>query len=81
MRSGFFFISIRFCRQQEWAGVIAQQMDLEKHTIVLCHHGMRSNMVWRFSLQNQALNQSRHAGSAHARVQAEQMHGWRNTCT
>ena len=33
------------CRQQEWAADIAQQLDPDKHTIVLCHHGMRSNMV------------------------------------
>ena len=33
------------CRQQEWAGVIAQQLDPAKHTVVLCHHGMRSQMV------------------------------------
>ena len=32
-------------RQQEWAADIAQQLDPDKHTIVLCHHGMRSNMV------------------------------------
>jgi hypothetical protein len=42
------------CRQQEWAADIGEQLDPDKHTIVLCHHGMRSNMV-RASFQHRAV--------------------------
>ena len=36
------------CRQEEWAPIIGSQLDPAAHTIVLCHHGVRSNMVANF---------------------------------
>jgi rhodanese-related sulfurtransferase len=42
------FTLLPLSRQQEWAGDIGEQLDPDKHTIVLCHHGMRSNMVANF---------------------------------
>jgi len=39
------FTLLPLSRQEEWVPIIAQQLDPQQHTIVLCHHGVRSQMV------------------------------------
>lgn len=36
------------CRLQEWAQDIHEEMDPEKETVLLCHHGVRSMRVAGF---------------------------------
>ena len=36
------------CRQEEWAPLVDSQLDPAVDTLVLCHHGVRSNMVANF---------------------------------
>lgn len=59
--------------------MIAQQMDPQKHTIVLCHHGMRSNMV-RHSRRGLGKEQTSRIGTCMGAGWAEAWVG-RNTCT
>ncbi len=36
------FINLPLSQSAAWAGNIHSQLDVEKETLVLCHHGMRS---------------------------------------
>ena len=33
------------CRMRQWGPVINRELDTAKHTIVMCHHGMRSQQA------------------------------------
>lgn len=35
-------------RLSEWAEIITEELDIDKHTVVLCHHGVRSMYVASF---------------------------------
>lgn len=33
------------CRMRQWGPVISRELDTAKHTILMCHHGMRSQQA------------------------------------
>lgn len=42
------FTLLPLSRQAEWGPIISEQLDPLQHTVVLCHHGVRSQMVAGF---------------------------------
>lgn len=42
------FTLLPLSRQAEWGPIVTQQLDPLQHTVVLCHHGVRSQMVAGF---------------------------------
>lgn len=50
----------------QWSGKITTEFDMEKETIVMCHHGMRSAQMCQWLLNNQFTNVKNLSGGINA---------------